>query len=83
MRQAYPGSSILKKEGLHISAVQNHYSLLNRSSEESGILDYCKGNDKVTISFCLQVHHSICDGCHAGQFFTYLQKPAGEVEEWM
>lgn len=32
---------ILEKEGLKISAVQNHYSLLNRSSEKSGILDYC------------------------------------------
>lgn len=26
-------------------AVQNHFSLLNRSSETSGILDYCKEND--------------------------------------
>lgn len=35
---------ILSKEGVHISAVQNHYSLLYRSSEEGGILDYCKEN---------------------------------------
>ena len=33
-------ADILAKEGLKISAVQNHYSLLNRSSETSGILDY-------------------------------------------
>lgn len=33
---------ILGAEGLHISAVQNHYSLLHRSSERAGILDYCK-----------------------------------------
>lgn len=33
---------ILSAEGVHISAVQNHYSLLYRSSEEAGILDYCK-----------------------------------------
>ncbi|MFQ7265294.1 MAG: aldo/keto reductase [Paraprevotella clara] len=33
---------ILSKEGVHISAVQNHYSLLYRSSEKAGILDYCK-----------------------------------------
>ena len=38
-------AEILKKEGLRISAIQNHYSLLNRSSEDSGILDYCKEND--------------------------------------
>lgn len=35
---------ILGKAGLKVFAVQNHYSLLNRSSEESGILDYCKEN---------------------------------------
>ena len=35
-------AAILEKEGLKISAIQNHYSLLNRSSETSGILDYCK-----------------------------------------
>ena len=35
---------ILSKQGVHISAVQNHYSLLYRSSEEGGILDYCKEN---------------------------------------
>ena len=33
---------ILAAEGVKISAVQNHFSLLNRSSEKSGILDYCK-----------------------------------------
>lgn len=33
---------ILGESGLKISAVQNHFSLLNRSSEDSGILDYCK-----------------------------------------
>ncbi len=42
-----------------------------------------KGKDKIAIPFCLQVHHSICDGYHAGQFFTYLQKIAGEAEKWM
>lgn len=35
---------ILSKEGVHLSAVQNHYSLLYRSSEKAGILDYCKEN---------------------------------------
>src|SRR3712207_5350 len=38
-------NEILTKEGFHISAVQNHYSLLYRSSEKAGILDYCKQND--------------------------------------
>ncbi len=35
---------ILSKEGLKISAIQNHFSILNRSSEDSGILDYCRQN---------------------------------------
>lgn len=38
-------NEILSKEGYHISAIQNHYSLLHRSSEYAGILDYCKEND--------------------------------------
>ena len=33
---------ILANQGVKISAVQNHFSLLNRSSESSGILPYCK-----------------------------------------
>lgn len=37
-------NEILAAEGLKVSAVQNHYSLLHRSSERAGILDYCKVN---------------------------------------
>lgn len=37
--------SILREHGLKLGAVQNHYSLLNRSSEDSGIVEYCKEND--------------------------------------
>ena len=37
-------NEILSAEGLKISAVQNHYSLLHRSSERAGILDYCRQN---------------------------------------
>lgn len=38
-------NEILAKEGLKVSAVQNHYSLLHRSSERAGILEYCKDNN--------------------------------------
>lgn len=38
-------NEFLAAEGLKISAVQNHFSLLHRSSEKAGILDYCKEND--------------------------------------
>lgn len=37
-------NEILGAAGLKISAVQNHFSLLHRSSERAGILDYCKEN---------------------------------------
>ena len=37
-------NEILAAAGLKVSAVQNHYSLLHRSSERAGILDYCKEN---------------------------------------
>jgi aryl-alcohol dehydrogenase-like predicted oxidoreductase len=43
--------AILNAHGLKLGAVQNHFSLLNRSSEESGILDYCKENDIVFFSY--------------------------------
>ncbi|MCM3569237.1 aldo/keto reductase [Neobacillus mesonae] len=36
--------SILEEAGFPLSAVQNHYSLLYRSSEEAGIIDYCNNN---------------------------------------
>ncbi|BAQ24494.1 aldo/keto reductase [Streptococcus troglodytae] len=35
---------ILAPSGVKISAVQNHFSLLYRSSIEDGLLDYCKEN---------------------------------------
>ena len=44
-------NDILKARGLKLSAVQNHYSLLNRSSEKSGILDYCRENDIIFFSY--------------------------------
>lgn len=47
LAQIKEADAILKAAGFRISAVQNHYSLLNRSSEESGILEYCKANNMV------------------------------------
>jgi len=38
-------SEILAAEDLTVSAVQNHYSLLHRSSEKAGIIEYCKQNN--------------------------------------
>lgn len=44
-------NEILAAEGLKVSAVQNHYSLLHRSSERAGILDYCKENGIIFYSY--------------------------------
>lgn len=44
-------ASILEKEGLQLSAVQNHYSLLYRSSEEAGIIDWCHQNNVLFFSY--------------------------------
>lgn len=44
-------ASILEKEGLQLSAVQNHYSLLYRSSEEAGIIDWCNQNKVLFFSY--------------------------------
>lgn len=44
-------NEILRQHGLKLSAVQNHYSLINRSSETSGILDYCRENDITFFSY--------------------------------
>ncbi|MDR2367843.1 MAG: aldo/keto reductase [Deltaproteobacteria bacterium] len=44
-------NEILGAEGLKVSAVQNHYSLLHRSSERAGIIDYCKENGITFFSY--------------------------------
>lgn len=44
-------ASILEKEGLQLSAVQNHYSLLYRSSEEAGIIDWCNQHNILFFSY--------------------------------
>lgn len=54
-------ASILVKEGLKISAVQNHYSLLYRSSEEAGIIDYCNENNMVFFSYMVLEQGALTD----------------------
>ena len=45
LSQIKEANEILEKSGYKLSAVQNHYSLLYRSSEEAGILNYCIANN--------------------------------------
>lgn len=64
-------AAILEAEGLKITAVQNHYSLLNRSSETSGILDYCRQNDITFFSYMV-----LEQGALSGKYDTKHPFPA-------
>lgn len=65
-------NEILNDAGLKLGAVQNHYSLLNRSSEDSGILDYCKENDIVFFSYMV-----LEQGALSGKYDTIHPFPEG------
>ena len=67
-------AEILKAHGLKLSAVQNHYSLINRSSEESGILDYCKENGITFFSYMV-----LEQGALSGKYDTAHPMPAGSA----
>ncbi|ACU72586.1 aldo/keto reductase [Catenulispora acidiphila DSM 44928] len=45
MEQIAAADRILGEAGFRVEAVQNHYSLLYRSSERAGILEHCREND--------------------------------------
>lgn len=62
------------KRGLKLSAVQNHYSLINRSSEDSGILDYCRENDITFFSYMV-----LEQGALSGKYDTAHPMPAGSA----
>lgn len=53
-------NDILGKEGYQISAVQNHYSLLHRSSENAGILEYCKENGITFYAYMVLEQGALC-----------------------
>ncbi len=72
LAQIKRAEEILSKEGVHISAVQNHYSLLYRSSEKAGILDYCKENG---IDFW--AYMVLEQGALSGKYDTAHPLPAG------
>lgn len=63
---------ILAKEGVHITAVQNHYSLIYTSSEEAGILDYCKENNIEFFAYMV-----LEQGALSGKYNTQNPMPEG------
>lgn len=65
-------NSILSKAGFNISAVQNHYSLLYRSSEEAGILDYCKKHNITFFAYMV-----LEQGALSGKYNTHNPLPEG------
>ncbi len=72
LAQIERAEEILSKEGVHIAAVQNHFSLLYRSSEKAGILDYCKENG---IDFW--AYMVLEQGALSGKYDTAHPLPAG------
>lgn len=72
LAQIKRAEEILSANGVHISAVQNHFSLLYRSSEKAGILDYCKENG---IDFW--AYMVLEQGALSGKYDTAHPLPAG------
>lgn len=65
-------ADILSSAGLKISAVQNHYSLLHRSSEKAGILEYCRENGITFYAYMV-----LEQGALTGRFDTAHPFPEG------
>lgn len=63
---------ILRAHGLRLGAVQNHYSLLNRSSEDSGIVEYCRENGISFWSYMVLEQDAL-----SGKYDTGHPMPAG------
>ncbi len=71
IRQA---AEVLEAHGLKLGAVQNHYSLINRSSEDSGILDWCCDNGVIFFSYMV-----LEQGALSGKYDTRHPMPEGSA----
>ena len=67
-------NEILHAHGLKLSAVQNHFSLINRSSEDSGILSYCKENGIIFFAYMV-----LEQGALSGKYDMAHPMPAGSA----
>lgn len=65
---------ILRAHGMKLGAVQNHYSLINRSSEASGILDWCRDNDVTFFSYMV-----LEQGALSGKYDAAHPMPKGSA----
>lgn len=72
--QIKQANDILQTAGYRVEAVQNHYSLLYRKSEEAGILDYCKQNDIQFFAYMV-----LEQGALSGKYTPDNPMPAGST----
>lgn len=72
LSQIKRANEILGSEGFKVSAVQNHFSLLYRSSEDAGILEYCKENGIIFFAYMV-----LEQGALSGKYDTQHPLPAG------
>ncbi|WP_413480909.1 aldo/keto reductase [Serratia proteamaculans] len=72
LEQIKRANAILKPAGFSVSAVQNHYSLLYRTSEEAGILDYCHKNNITFFAYMV-----LEQGALSGRYNSQNPMPAG------
>ncbi len=66
--------AICREHGLRIGAVQNHYSLINRSSEDSGILNWCRENGADFYAYMV-----LEQGALSGKYGTANPMPVGSA----
>ncbi|HIH9009053.1 TPA: aldo/keto reductase, partial [Enterobacter hormaechei] len=72
LAQIRRANEILNASGYSLSAVQNHYSLLYRASEEAGILDYCRKNNITFFAYMV-----LEQGALSGRYDSNHPMPAG------
>ncbi|WP_125768710.1 aldo/keto reductase [Lapidilactobacillus wuchangensis] len=65
---------ILAAVDIKLAAVQNHYSLLDRTSEQAGILDYCQQNDITFYAYMV-----LEQGALTGKYNAANPFPAGSA----
>ncbi len=71
LAQIERAQQILAEGGQRLSAVQNHYSLIYRSSEKAGILDWCRAHDVRFFAYM-----TLEQGALSGKYSTAHPLPA-------
>lgn len=74
LAQIKRAEEILSAEGFHVGAIQNHYSLLYRESEEAGIIDWCNENNVPFFAYMV-----LEQGALSGKYDTAHPLPEGSM----